>query len=100
MKITYSDLVFVLSRFGEISFEVEGDEEYGNCWMGNLSDAKDDRAKQPFWFGLTPDGKQAYEHATMDEMVNAPVFRGQSLKSLADRINILSINGCEPEIWL
>ncbi len=95
MKVTCSDLAYIISSHCEVSFEISGDEEYHDCWMGNMG-AVDD---MPYWFGLTPDGKQAYEYKTFDEMLSAPVFHGQSLQSIIDKVDILTIDSCDPE-WM
>ncbi len=97
MKVTCADLATIISRHSEIEFQVLGDTEYSFCCMGNMSDAGDDRAKEPYWFGLTPDGKQAYEYKTFDELLHAPVFHGQSLQSILDKVDIISIDACDPE---
>ncbi len=72
----------------EIEFSVRNDAEYGSCWLGKLNEV--------FWFGLVPDGSQAYQYDNFNDFVNAKVFSGKSLIDIWDQISIDSIDGCEP----
>lgn len=77
----------------EILFKLENSEKYNHCWMGVINK----NGSSEYWFGLTSDGKEAYDYTNFDQMTSAPVFNGKSLKEIWDTINILSINGCSPE---
>ena len=72
----------------EISFSVEACEKYQNCWMG-----KNGAEEKQYWFGLTPDGNEVYSYSTFNEMANAKVFDGQSLKEICNSITINEIIG-------
>ena len=79
----------------EIFFVLTGSEKYDCCWMGKLFDRRIGR--DVYWYGLTPDGQNAYDYPTFEEMADAPVFDGASLKEVWDRIVIEEIDGCDPE---
>lgn len=83
----------------EIQFMLAGSEKFDYCWMGKLWSRE--RRRDVFWYGLTADGKNAYDYATFEEMAAAPVFDGFSLKTVWDRITIESIDGCDPveRLW-
>lgn len=80
----------------EIEFSVKECPEYQFCWMGKMPD-DDNEKKDIFWFGLTPDNSQGYGYDNFDDFSSAPVFRGKSLKEIWNRIEILSIDGCNPQ---
>lgn len=77
----------------EINFCVGDKEEYQNCWMGK--NKKDKR--ETFWFGLKEDGSEAYDYEDFTAFSSAQVFNGKSLKEIWSDIELLSIDGCEPE---
>ena len=52
--------------------------------------------KMFFWFGLTPDGDNAYDYPTFEEFSFAKIFDGKSLMEIWDNIVIEEINGCDP----
>lgn len=78
----------------EISFAVKGSNKFDYCWMGKLPDEK--TKKDIFWYGLTPDGKNAFDYPTFEEFSSADVFDGKSLLEIWDSIKIEEINGCDP----
>ncbi len=80
----------------EILFFIENSEKYQHCWMGVINK----NGKSEYWFGLTKDGKEAYDYTNFDQMTSAPVFNGKTLKELWEHIDILSVNGCDPEFFL
>ncbi len=95
INLTYSQLKAVLTGlkdYGsvEVEFAVSGDTEYQECWMGHTW-------HNNYWFGLTPDCMQGYDFDSFEELVNAKVFHGKSLKEILDIVEILSIDGCDPE---
>lgn len=78
----------------EILFVVKGSDKFNSCWMGKLPDQA--TKKDKFWYGLTPDGKNAYDYPTFEEFSSANVFDGKSLLEIWDNIIIESINSCNP----
>lgn len=80
----------------EIWFSVKGIPPYDTCWMGKMPD-KSNKKKECYWFGLLPDDSQGYDFDNFLDFSNAPVFGGRSLKDIWDQIELLSINGCDPE---
>ena len=78
----------------EIQFFVKGNEKFADSWMGKMPDRK--TKQDVFWYGLTPDGKNAYDYPTFDEFSSANVFDGKSLLEIWDNIVIEEINGCDP----
>ena len=78
----------------EIQFMVIGSEKYDYCWMGKMW-SKEEKC-DVYWYGLTADGENAYDYPTFEEMSNAPVFDGYSLKEVWDRIVIEEIDGLDP----
>ena len=78
----------------EIFFKVQGSDKFNSCWMGKLPSKE--TQKDVFWFGLTPDGKNAYAYSTFEEFSSAEVFDGKSLIEIWDNITIVDINGCDP----
>lgn len=56
-----------------------------------------EKKKDVFWYGLTPDGKNGFDYSSFDEMANAPVFDGLSLKDVWNQIVIEEIDGCDPQ---
>jgi len=76
----------------EICFDVEDSVNYRDSWMGKMIDK--DTGDDVYWFGLVPDGTQAYNFALFDEFANAKVFYAQkSLKEIWSSIFILSLDG-------
>ena len=100
-KITFQDLtkVFEVSvgqnACIEIEFMLSNNHKFRQCWMGKLYDKEMDR--EVYWFGLTKDGMNAYDYISFEEMSQATVFDENSLKDVWDGIEIISIDGCEPE---
>ena len=79
----------------EIQFMLQNNQKYDYCWMGKMWDR--DEQKDVFWYGLTPDGKNAFDYPSFEEMANAPVFDGLSLKDVWDQVVIEEIDGCDPQ---
>ena len=78
----------------EILFSVKGIDKFDYSWMGKMPDRK--TKQDVFWYGLTPDGKNAYDYPTFKEFSSADVFDGKSLREVWDNIVIEEINGCDP----
>lgn len=62
--------------------------------MGKLHDKK--IGQDIYWFGLTADGKNAFDYPTFEEFSNAKVFDGKSLVEIWDTVTIEEIDGCDP----
>lgn len=83
----------------EVEFYIDGDAVYDSCWLGKTPDPeKKDRAA--YWYGLVKDGSQAYDYYTAEDLIKAPVFRGESLEELWDKVTIKSIDGCSVDYRL
>ena len=78
----------------EIEFAVNGSDKFGFCWMGKLPDKE--TGKDVYWFGLTPDGKNAFDYFTFEELSTAKVFDGKSLFEIWGDITIWGIDSCDP----
>ncbi len=100
--ITFEDFKTVLTHkvYGdsciEIEFRVNGLAEYSYCWMGKMPDT-DNPSKNAYWFGLVPDGSKSYDYDTFDAFSSALVFDGQSLEDVWDKVELLSVDSCDPE---
>ena len=80
----------------EIEFSVKGCPKYQSCWMGKAPDSKD--AKKPsYWYGLVPDGSEAYDYDNYKDFSSSPVFDGKSLEEIWYKVDVISIDGCNPE---
>lgn len=80
----------------EIEFAVEGVSDFQSCWMGKMPD-KIDKEKEVYWYSLSADNSEPYEYDNYRDFSNAPVFDGKSLEEIWSYINLLSIDGCDPE---
>ena len=78
----------------EILFSVNGITRFDSCWMGKMPDKV--TAKDVYWFGLTTDGKNAFDYPTFEEFSNAKVFDGKSLVEIWDTVTVEEIDGCDP----
>ena len=100
--ISYSDLtkLFSFNLEGkhciEIAFSVKGYPKYQSCWMGKMPDEAC-KEKDLYWYGLVSDGSEAYDYDSFTDFSCAPIFDGKSLKELWSDIQILHIDGCDPE---
>ena len=100
--ITYSDIIKLFSFQSEedfcieIEFSVNGYPEYQSCFMGKTPN-KTEKNKWIFWYGLASDGTKSFNYDNIDDFSAAPIFDGKSLKEIFSKINILSIDGCDPE---
>jgi len=104
-KITFEEFVCVMSysvpKYDsggnessciEIEFDVDGCSEYQECWMGKMVDRNNEK-KYVYWFGLVPDGSQAYDFDTFEQFANAKVFHGKSIKEIWGSISVASLCG-------
>ncbi len=78
----------------EILFSIKGSKKYNRCWMGEMPDRE--TGDDIYWFGLTADGKNAFDYPTFEEFSNAKVFDGKSLVEIWDTVTVEEIDGCEP----
>ena len=79
----------------EIEFNLSNSDKFCRCWMGKTYDEKID--KEVYWFGLTEDGLSAYDYMSFEKMSQATVFDGKNLRDAWNDVEIISIDGCEPE---
>ena len=79
----------------EVLFSVGDIEKYNLCWMGKIFDPK--LNTNEYWYGLTSDGSNAYDYDNFDTFINSEVFEGRSLREIWDDVNIIEIDGCDPE---
>lgn len=79
----------------EILFKVKGSDKFDFCWMGKLYDKE--KNSDVFWFGITPDGENAYDYLSFDDFSSDNVFDGKSLYEIWNEVSIEEINACDPE---
>jgi len=76
----------------EVNFFVDDCIVYRDSWLGKMIDL--DTNGDCFWYGLVPDGSQAYDYGSFEVFVNAKVFYGsKSLKDIWGSISFLSLGG-------
>ena len=80
----------------EIEFSVKENEKYISCQMGKMPD-ENDPEKEIYWFGLTEYGSEGYDYENFEDFSSAPVFEGKSMKEIWEQIEIISIDGLDPE---
>ncbi|MBL4934773.1 hypothetical protein JK636_03255 [Clostridium sp. YIM B02515] len=102
-KIKLQDLITILDsdvvKYNsciEMNFCIDNDTEYEDCWLGKMPD-RDNRGKEIYWYGLVPDGSQAYDYAKLEDILNAKVFHGKSLCDVIGEITWYSLDGCSIE---
>lgn len=102
-KIELNDLITVLNsdvvKYNsciEMNFCIDDDTEYKNCWLGKMPD-RNECDKEVYWYGLVPDGSQAYDYAKLEDVLNAKVFHGKSLRDVIYKITWYSLDGCSIE---
>lgn len=78
----------------EILFSLTGSEKFGCCWMGKMWSREEQR--DIYWYGLTPDGQNAFDYPVFSDMADAPVFDGRSLRQVWNRVVVEEIDGCDP----
>ena len=79
----------------EVEFYVDDSLEYNSCCLGKTIDRRTKEAV--YWYGLVPDGSQAYDYDSLCDFVSAPIFNGKSIKEIWSLITIYSIDGCVPD---
>lgn len=75
----------------EMNFCIDNDPEYEDCWLGKMPDTY---SKEVYWFGLIPDGSEAYDYDKLEDLLNAKVFHGKSLCEIINEITWFSLDGC------
>ena len=83
----------------EICFSIKGKPRYDCCWMGKMPNP-DEKTKDLHWYGLVPDGSEAYDYDNLEDFITAPVFDGSTLQELWGDITLESVDGCEAESYL
>lgn len=78
----------------EIEFLLNVNPDFDCCCMGKKYCK--DVAGDIYWFGLTPDGINAYEYTSFEDFSNEPVFNGKSLLEIWNEVQILTIDGDNP----
>ncbi len=97
--LTFTDFTKILSYNSdgnfciEIEFKITDSTEFTSCFMGKTCNKND----VEYWYGLTADGSNAYEYDSLESFISAPVFCSKTLSEIWDKIEILSIDGCDPE---
>lgn len=79
-----------------MNFCIDNDNEYEECWLGKMPD-RDDPSKEVYWYGLVPDGSQAYDYSRLEDFLNAQVFHGKCLCDVIGEITWYSLDGCSIE---
>jgi hypothetical protein len=94
MKILNSDVIKYNSCI-EMNFCIDNDAEYWDCWLGKMP--YKESGTEVYWFGLVPNGSQAYDYAKLEDFLNVKVFRGKSLLDVFEKITWYSLDGCSIE---
>jgi len=79
----------------EIEFIIDGDKTYDSCYLGKT--VEKDTNNAVYWYGLVPDGSQAYDYYSFEAFVNALIFHGKSIKEIWDSVTLVSIDACRVE---
>lgn len=102
-KIKLRDLITVLSsdvvKYNsciEMNFGIDNDTEYEDCWLGKMLD-RNKSNKEIYWYGLVPNGSQAYDYDQLEDILNVKVFHGKSLCDVIEKITWYSLDGCSIE---
>ena len=78
----------------EINFNIIGDEDYQDIWMGYCDEHK------LYWFSKMKGAEEnGYDFETADELLNAKVFNGKSMTELWDKVEFDSINCVSTHTW-
>jgi hypothetical protein len=102
-KIKLQDLIKILNEDVvkhnsciEMNFCIDNDIVYGDCWLGKMPDRGNPR-KAVYWYGLVPDGSQAYEYTELEDFIDAKVFNGKSMRDVFEKVTWYSLDGCSIE---
>lgn len=80
----------------EINFSIDNDTKYKDCWMGKMP-GKADLNEEIYWYGLVPDGSEAYNYSELRDMLNAKIFAGKSICDVIEKTTWYSLDGCNIE---
>ena len=82
------------ANIGETNFYFSDDAANMSRWLGFTKGFE-----KPYWVGYCdiPDGT---EFQTAEELVNARIYDGKSLKERWEKVRIFSIDGVDLNIWL
>ncbi|WIV12850.1 hypothetical protein [Proteiniborus sp. MB09-C3] len=80
----------------EMNFCIDNDTVYDDCWLGKMPD-RDNPRKSVYWYGLVPDGSQAYEYTGLEDFIDAKVFYGKSMRDVIEKVIWYSLDGCSIE---
>lgn len=78
----------------EIQFWFSDDPNETDRFLGYLP-----QYELPYWVGYC-DVESGTEFRTAEELVNAPIFEGKSLKDRWDKVRIASIEGIAIDDWI
>lgn len=102
-KIQLQDLIRILSddvvKYNsciEMNFCIDNDIVYNDCWLGKMPD-RDNPRKAVYWYGLIPDGSQAYDYTELEDFMASKVFSGKSMGDVIERVTWYSLDGCSLE---
>ena len=85
----------------EMLFCVDGIPEYSLCWLGKIDYSKGaPTGRTIYWYGLAPDGLDAYEYDSLQELTDAQIFGEESLMEIWDLVTVAEFNGCDVGEWL
>lgn len=56
------------------------------------------KGKEVYWYGLAPDGSKAYDYNNFFDFSNAPVFDGESLKEVWERVELFCVDRVDPKM--
>jgi len=95
IKILNADVVKYNSCI-EMNFCIDNDIMYDDCWLGKMPNG-DNPGGAVYWYGLVPDGSQAYEYTELEDFIGAEVFSGKSMHDVIEKVAWYSIDGCSIE---
>jgi len=79
-----------------MNFCIDNDIVYDDCWLGKMPD-RDNSREAVYWYGLVPDDSQAYEYTELEDIINAKVFNGKSMRDVIEKVTWYSLDGCSIE---
>ncbi len=88
--ITFNDIIQCLNAdlrgisCIEIEFCIDGYDQFYECWMGKMPN--EHTKEDIFWFGLTPDGKNAYDYSDFKQMSTDKVLKAKVWKKYGIRL--------------
>ena len=55
---------------------------------------------RPYWAGDGCDCDHGADFETADELLNAPIYGGKSIKELWDSVEVLTLGGYDIDVWI